>query len=246
MNVLNNIGTRRAIYLELKDDLYQLKYSSIYDTEQANKIESTLFEANENTKNYYHKDHKEKIFSEYDSLLKGMIIFAENVPFKNFLDRYAMIVGTYALISHIESPLYYLERINLNNYSLEDIANMALVMCDIPSAYHSFVAPFLGLPEVQERIREFAEEQKVGAMKKMVDNLICYVQNYQHIDKSEESKDIQMLNEEVNDFLNITSEQGYTFMCSENESELASNNVTDRPNSLNLVRLVLTKELKKK
>lgn len=240
--IINNQDTSKEIILELQGDFYHMKFSSVYPKDEVLKLHNLLFEAEENFKHYCKKEHASKNLKKYENILKTAIVLATNRRDKSHLEKLELIVGTYALISHVESPLYYLKNIDLYDYQYEEIIDMAEVLTQLPSAYLSVVCPVLVLPEVHERLMANAEDtgrSLVEEMKLFSEELIEQVNRYKKIPKNEENKEKIRKHQEVESLLNITSERGFSFLCSNTDSQLAWNNVDDKPNSLYFIHQLL-------
>ncbi len=245
--LINYKNTREEIVFQISDDLFHFKVNGLYQPDEVEKLRCVLFAAKENFKHYAVKEHATVNQQQYDNLLKELIILAENRRDCTQLEKYGTMVGGYALISFVESPLYYHENINLIDFTHEKLMTLADTIYHTPTAYLSVVCPVLTLPEVYEEMRFMAQVNGTSVlheMRQFAYQLVQYIHQYQQVDLKQADQQTIKRNKQVHSLLNITSECEDAFYCSENIKELRQNTKEDYIQSLHLVNGLLKNQFK--
>lgn len=240
--LINYKDTRKEIIFQIQEDLFHMKVNGLYSSEEVEKLRRVLFAAEENFKHYAIKEHGAENMKQYDNLLKEMIILAENRLGYTQLEKYGTMVGVYALISYVESPLYYLHNINLSDFEIQKLMDLADVVYHTPTEYLSVVCPILVLPELYEYLGNVASSKGhtiIEETKAFVDNLIQDINQYRHLDENKIDPDVKKRHQQLQSLLHITSECADTFFCSKNLHELNCYNEKDQLQGLNYINELL-------
>lgn len=244
---VNDIDNKKFIRLEIERDLKNIRKHHMYPASKILTLEQKFLKALENEKNYYKRDYAKEKKEYYSDLLKEVVLKIEENNAYTFIEKYEKLIGTYMLLSYIESPLYYLEKIDLHEYLVEDILHLSDIILQIPQEYLSVLCPILSLPQVHSKITENRKVTKRTFKEEMNDfitHFIHYIETYSAVSSKEIDKNILRKKEQVDAIIDITNERGSTFLHSKNENELIWNNMEDKPKALSLINEILDNQQK--
>lgn len=195
---VNDIDNKKIIRLEIERDLKNIRKHHMYSISKILKLEQKFLNALENEKNYYKRDYANEKKEYYSDLLKEVVLKIEENNDYSLIEKYEKLIGTYMFLSYIESPLYYLEKVDLHEYLVEDILVLSDITLQIPQEYLSVLCPILSLPQVHSKIRENMKVTKRTFKEEMNDfitHFIHYIETYRVVSSKE--TDINILRKKM-------------------------------------------------
>ena len=209
----------RDVMLELDSDLNSLRYRE--NTEESKKADR-LWNVNRMAINNYYRyaDQKnvQKVHAKYQKLYQKSI--KENKEFleqQSFLQQHEFYVGLLALISFSECPWTHIRKIDLNDYTSEDLYHMSVALTHVPYASLHVVAPMFVTPEIHKNLK--------GEENNLEKYLLCYANHLiDYITENGMEKDHMSLEEQtkyevVSCFLNTTNSASSILMENEKDME---------------------------